>query len=287
MEPSVFDVLNVFRSRWFLNRDHLIANVLSAQKAEDGRYTWVDFLPPFHTHLVQRARTLLPPLCPVAKGKKVLFVFILKILDGDRAQSGSFWEVPKKRRRRRPSSKPKKPEVTPGVAPVVSEKPRVSPIAAKVASAILKKPDRVEEDAMTGVEPSVPADPPPPPRITSTPVPTVPLRLTEARWLPHHPFPREFDRAKIHKWIQDIQIFDVYIKDFGALVRAAGHTAPVRLQHIQALVTSLGGLPLSTPAPPPSPFSPRSRPPPSLNPPLPHSLSRDGAVPSLIPRKDP
>ena len=35
-EPSVFDVLNVFHSCWFLNRDHLIANVLSAQKAEDG-----------------------------------------------------------------------------------------------------------------------------------------------------------------------------------------------------------------------------------------------------------
>jgi hypothetical protein len=53
VEPSVFDVLNIFRSRWFLNRDHLIVNILSAQKAEDGRYTWVDFLPPFHTHLVQ------------------------------------------------------------------------------------------------------------------------------------------------------------------------------------------------------------------------------------------
>ena len=160
VEPSVFDVLNVFRSHWFLNRDHLIANVLSAQKAEDGRHTWVDFLPPFHTHLVQRAQMLLPPLCPVAKGKKVLFVFILEILDGNRAQSRSFWEVPKKRRRRCPI-KPKKPEVTPGKAPVASEKPEVSPTAAMVAQAILKKPDRVEEDAMTGVEPCVSADPPP------------------------------------------------------------------------------------------------------------------------------
>ena len=56
----------------------------------------------------------------------------------------------------------KKPEVTPGVAPVASEKPEVSLTAAMVAQAILKKPDRVEEDAMTGVEPSVSADPPPP-----------------------------------------------------------------------------------------------------------------------------
>jgi hypothetical protein len=81
----------------------------------------------------------------VAKGKKVLFMFILEILDGDRAQPGSFWEVLKKRHCRRPI-KPKKPEV--------------SPTAALVAQAILKKPDRVEEDTMTGVEPSVPADPP-------------------------------------------------------------------------------------------------------------------------------
>ena len=88
-------------------------------------------------------------------------MFILEILDGDRAQSGSFWEVPKKRRHHRPI-KPKKPKVTPGVAPVASKKPEVSLTAATVAQAILKKPDRVEEDAMTGVEPSVSANPPRP-----------------------------------------------------------------------------------------------------------------------------
>src|SRR5579863_8678874 len=31
-EPSVFDVLNIFRRRWFLHRDNLIANVLSTTK---------------------------------------------------------------------------------------------------------------------------------------------------------------------------------------------------------------------------------------------------------------
>jgi len=31
---------------------------------------------------VQHAQALLPPLCPMAKGKKVMFVFILEILDG-------------------------------------------------------------------------------------------------------------------------------------------------------------------------------------------------------------
>ena len=68
----------------------------------------------------------------MAKGKKVLFVFILEILNGDRAQSVSFWEVPKKCRRCRPI-KPKKPEATPGIAPVAPEKPKVSPTAAMVA----------------------------------------------------------------------------------------------------------------------------------------------------------
>src|SRR6266850_2405837 len=98
--PSVFEVLNVFRQQWFLNRDHLIANVLSTQKDESGHIMWVDFLPAFHTHLVQRALTLLPPLCPIAKGKRCMFVFVLKVLDGDGpgpSGPGSFFTLPKKR----------------------------------------------------------------------------------------------------------------------------------------------------------------------------------------------
>jgi hypothetical protein len=61
-------IMAIFHKHWFLNRDHLIANVLSAQKSNAGRFTWVDFLPPFHKHLVQRAQALLPLLCPMAKG---------------------------------------------------------------------------------------------------------------------------------------------------------------------------------------------------------------------------
>src|SRR5579863_4196060 len=82
-ELSVFDVLNVFRCRWFLHRDHLIANVLSATKDDAGQLDWVDFQPPFHTHLVRKAVSLLPPLCPVAKGKRVMFVFLLEVLNED------------------------------------------------------------------------------------------------------------------------------------------------------------------------------------------------------------
>ena len=76
----------------------------------------------------------------MAKGKKVLFVFILEILDGDRAQPRSFWEVPKKCRHCHPI-KLKKPEVTPDIAPMALEKPKVSPTAALMAQAILKKLD--------------------------------------------------------------------------------------------------------------------------------------------------
>ena len=177
----------------------------------------------------------------MAKGKKVLFVFILEILDGDRAQSGSFWEVPKKRRRRRPI-KPKKPEVTPGVAPVASEKPEVSPTAALVAEAILKKPDRVEEDAMTGVEPSVSADPP-----LSRPLFLPAYPQFEAAFLAQYPFPHEFDHARIEKWFRLVKEFRVPIQDLGAVVRDAGHIDPIRLQRIQAVLAAVG-------IPPPPPF---------------------------------
>src|SRR6266850_2035701 len=92
--PSVFDVLNVFRRQWFLNRDHLLANILSAQKDDTDNIVWVDFLPPFHTHLVRRALALLPPLCPEVKGKKVMFVFLLEVIAGEGPTT--FFDLPKK-----------------------------------------------------------------------------------------------------------------------------------------------------------------------------------------------
>ena len=79
---SVFEVLNIFCRQWFLNRDHLISKVLSAQKDSLGNVTWVDFDPSFHTSLVRRALTLLPPLYPVAKRKRVMFIFLLEVLMG-------------------------------------------------------------------------------------------------------------------------------------------------------------------------------------------------------------
>jgi hypothetical protein len=53
----------------------------------------------FHTHLIRCALALLPPLCPVAKGKHCMFIFVLEVLDEDGPEpygSGSFFSIGKK-----------------------------------------------------------------------------------------------------------------------------------------------------------------------------------------------
>ena len=113
--PSVFNMLNVFRCQWFLHRDHLTANILSTQVDKNGHFMWVNFLPAFHTHLVQWALALLPPLCPVVKGKCCMFVFILKVLDGD--GRGTFFNLPKKQASRHHHCSGKWSEMAPLVPP--------------------------------------------------------------------------------------------------------------------------------------------------------------------------
>ncbi|KAH9030354.1 hypothetical protein EDB85DRAFT_1891651 [Lactarius pseudohatsudake] len=80
VDLSVFDILNIFRRRWFLSRANLLANVISAQKAEDGNLSWVEFSPPYHSHLVKCAVALVPH--PIKVVKKVMFVFVLELLNG-------------------------------------------------------------------------------------------------------------------------------------------------------------------------------------------------------------
>src|SRR6267142_5224628 len=123
--PSVFDVLNVFRCRCFLHRDHLLANILLAQKDDAGNIVWVDFLPPFHMHLVQRALALLPPLCPEAKGKKVMFVFLLEVIAGEGPTT--FFDLPKKRT---PKARPCSPVIRQAR---VASSPATLPLAASLA----------------------------------------------------------------------------------------------------------------------------------------------------------
>ena len=81
VELSVFDILNIFRRRWFLSRTNLLTNVISAQKAEDGNISWVEFAPPYHSHLVKCAVVLVPH--PVHVVKRVMFVYILELLNGE------------------------------------------------------------------------------------------------------------------------------------------------------------------------------------------------------------
>src|SRR6266702_4128952 len=79
VDLSVFDILNIFHHRWFLLRTNLLANVISAQKAEDRKITWVEFAPPFHSHLVKCAVALVPR--PITRVKRVMFVYVLELLN--------------------------------------------------------------------------------------------------------------------------------------------------------------------------------------------------------------
>jgi len=50
-----------------------------AQKAKDGKFSWVEFTPQYYSHLVKCAVTLVPH--PVHKVKRVMFVYILELLN--------------------------------------------------------------------------------------------------------------------------------------------------------------------------------------------------------------
>ena len=106
VELSVFDILNTFRRRWFLSRANLLTNVISAQKAEDGNLSWVEFTPQFHSHLVKCAVALVPRLGLVSKVKRVMFVFILELLNGEDRMA--FFELQKGGRKANNAQKEKR-----------------------------------------------------------------------------------------------------------------------------------------------------------------------------------
>jgi hypothetical protein len=85
LELSIFNILNIFCHRWFLSVDHLRANDLLAQKTESRKISWVEFAPHFHSHLVKCAVALVPH--PLSKVKKVMFVFILELLNQEGHQA--------------------------------------------------------------------------------------------------------------------------------------------------------------------------------------------------------
>ena len=81
-DPSVFDVLNIFCARWFLNRKHLLSLILSTIKGRDNnKVTWINLLPQAHSHLLCQAKNLAPLSYPSALLKRVMFVFLLEIVN--------------------------------------------------------------------------------------------------------------------------------------------------------------------------------------------------------------
>jgi hypothetical protein len=197
---SVFDVLNTFCARWFLNRDYLTANILSAQKDESRHFTWVNFSPPFHTHLVQRMHALLPPLCPMAKGKKVMFVFILEILDSEGPNQGSFWKMLKKHCTR--SKLLKKAAVKPASPPSAlhgSGAVTAPTISQVLVSKVTGSRDDVEMGDLSpkSANQAPAASAPPPP----LPPPAKPYPL-----FPFPAFLSGFDHAQIVRWLRTARV---------------------------------------------------------------------------------
>ena len=116
----------------------------------------------------------------------------------------------------------KKPEVTPDIDPMASKKPKVSPIATHMAEAILKKLDQVEKDAMTGVELSIPTDPPP----SCFKSLLLPNSFSKKVFLKAFLFPHKFDCVKIERWLAEAKKLLVAFEDISAIMREAGHTDP-------------------------------------------------------------
>ena len=88
---SVFNVLNIFCARWFVNHAHILSLALFAQKAGKGnKVSWVEFSPQSHSHLVKQALTLAPPSYPLTLVKQVMFSFILEVVNSPDLSLGQF-----------------------------------------------------------------------------------------------------------------------------------------------------------------------------------------------------
>jgi hypothetical protein len=103
-ELSMFDILNTFQCHWFLSVEHLRAQALSAQKANNRKIFWVEFTPQFHAHLVKCTVALVP--WPISKVKKVMFCYILELLNKEGPQA--FFDLTKGQRHESHAQKEKK-----------------------------------------------------------------------------------------------------------------------------------------------------------------------------------
>ena len=88
---SIFDMLNIFHACWFINRLHILSLALFTQKAREGnKVTWVEFSPQSHSHLVKQALALAPPSYPLALVKRVMFSFLLEVVNSPDLPLGQF-----------------------------------------------------------------------------------------------------------------------------------------------------------------------------------------------------
>ena len=80
--PVVFNVLNLFRACWFLNCKHLMSLILAAVKGGDNNdIMWIDLILSAHTHLLCQAKALAPPYYPLSLLKRVMFPFLLEVVN--------------------------------------------------------------------------------------------------------------------------------------------------------------------------------------------------------------
>src|SRR4029077_15630834 len=108
--PSVFEVLNIFRARWFVNHEHLLSCVLSAVKGgDDNSITWVDLLPAAHSGFLRQASSLAPKSYPLSLLKRVMFTHLLEVINSHGYAVDKFIKTSAPRHRRAPHPAPLTP----------------------------------------------------------------------------------------------------------------------------------------------------------------------------------
>ncbi|KAF8266162.1 hypothetical protein EI94DRAFT_1733714, partial [Lactarius quietus] len=233
VELSVFDVLNIFHHRWFLSRTALLDHTISAQKAKDGNISWVEFSPPFHSHLVKCAVALvLIHACPVPMAKWVTFVFILEMLNQEGHQT--FFELRKGGRKANNAQKEKcrlaRKRSSAKVAQLPPHEQQCLGCGRKFNSHKTAKKHKCSKskvvrtkEAAVGEASSHPVPPTKPNKLAAPITPPAPTALASARSLPIRPRPP-------HNLGVPSRLFNFHIPPSSTLPRNYSHNADGLLQ---------------------------------------------------------
>jgi len=103
-----------------------VSNVASAQWTDNLSIDWVKFPPAAHTHLMRYAIKLAPSV-PAAKVKRVMFVYLLKVLNNDGPVSSFFAPHRVRAPRKQRTHKPREAGDQPVSAMAVDSPPPVAP----------------------------------------------------------------------------------------------------------------------------------------------------------------